>query len=286
MKKIIILFTLIALIFISGCSKGAYNVNPTDNKGHVEVAIQDQDTRIIDLRLSQFIANLTLLDNYSINDYYINISSTTPPTTAYEVCLKEGTEFYQGEILQVTSLGGNNYQLLLDKPLDYAYTTAGGCSLRNTDWAVAGSLGNPITFSVSPAKLENVSWDITRIILTCIGDGAGASNDAPDLSTFFTMNAITNGIVFRTVDGETVNIFNAKDNFHLNSEAYDLAIYPKSRAGLFGVAVRRSFNGPDKNGVVIRLDSETSDSFELIVRDDLTDMTECHAVVQGHEVDR
>ena len=69
------------------------------------------------------------------------------------------------------------------------------------------------------------------------------------------------------------------------SETYDLSIYPKSRFGYYAVTSRRTFSGADKNGVTVRLNADTDDTFQLIIRDDLTDMEECHAIVQGHVVE-
>lgn len=282
------MFVLVFLILIFGAvifSSGVFVISPLDVNGNVEVAIQDQYSEIIDLKLSKKIADINITMNTNIDDKFVNISSGVVPIVYNSVCFKENESFYQGNIISVISLGGSNYQIELDKPLDYAFTTLGGCSIRTDNWAVDGSI-IPQIFSVSPSSLNNVSWDVTRVIFGCIGDGVGASNDAPDMSSFFTTSIIDNGIVFRVVDGFTKNIFSAYDNFHLGLEAYDVIFYPKNRLGLYAVTTRRSFNGDDKNGVTIRLNSETNDSFELIIQDDLTDMEECHAIAQGHKVIR
>lgn len=298
MKRIIFIIGLISLIFFSGCSENAGSTTFYDNgficdrngdcieleDGNLPISIQDQHTEIVDLRLSKIISEINITKNTTIDDRFINITSNVLPSINDLVCFKEGTAFYQAEILSIISLGGNQYTIEVDKPLDFAFTTDGGCSIRDDDWAVDGSI-TPQIYSVSPSGLyDNVSWDITRVILVCLGDGTTAPDPIPDMSSFFTMDAITNGIVFRSVNGITKNLFNVKDNFHLVSETYDLTFYPASRFGLFAVTSRRSFSGFDKNGVTIRLEAITNDRFDLIIQDDLTDMEQCHAVVQGHVV--
>lgn len=279
-----IIFALLFLAIVSSNNIVYDASNPKDTYGNLEVAIQDQFTEIIDLKLTQFIDYINLTDNYSIGDVYINVSTASIPVKNQIICLKEGTAFYQAHIINITNLSLNNYELHMDRPLDFNFTTGGGCSLRDGNWAVDGSV-TPKIFKVSPFGLyDNVSWDITRVILTCIGDGISGADPTPDLTSFMVTDPLTYGIVLRSVNGKTKNIFSANDNFHLISEAYDLTFYDASKFGLYGSVLRRTFNGQDKNGVTIRLNAVTNDSFELIVQDDLTDMDECHAVAQGHVV--
>lgn len=271
---------VVSIMFSTLIPKIVYN-----GGGEVNTIWQDQATEIVDLKLTENIANVTLLVPTEIDDIYVNISSPVPPVVGNSLCLKENRSFYQGDINDVVSLGGNNYQLEMDQPLDHEYSLEGGCSIRNNDWAVDGSNETRV-FSVSPFGLnEDIEWDITRVILVCLGDGVSGPTDVPDMSSFMTTDSLDNGIVFRHVDGVTKNLFAAKDNFHLVSEAYDLTLYPKNRFGFYATTFRRTFNGHDKNGVVIRLKAIDNDMFQLLIRDDLTDMEECHAVVQGHVTD-
>lgn len=280
----VLIVLLLVLIFVSS-NPVVYDVNKKfDVDGNLKVGVHSQHTEIIDLKLSKKIADINITLNTAIGDFFVNISSLVTPNFDDLVCFKENKSFYQGNILGVVNLTANNYQIELDRPLDFAFTTLGGCSIREDNWAVDGSVTDQ-TFVVSPSGLNNVTWDITRVIFGCLGDGVGASNFAPDMSDFFTTDVVTNGIVFRSVNGITKNIFSAKDNFHLGLESYDVSFTAKSKLGLYGVTSRRTFNGMDKNGVTVRLNSNTSDAFELIIRDDLTDMTECHAIAQGNVVD-
>jgi len=258
---------------------------PLDNSGNIEVALQDQHTEIIDLKLNKLINNITLLQNTNIYDRIININSISAPNVLESICLKEGVAFYQAHILDVDSLGGNEYTIELDTPLDFPYTTSANGCLSIVNMAVDGSV-TPVIFSLSPQGLDdNVSWDITRVLIVMSGLGIGAQNLAPDDSDFGVTEVLTNGVVLRSINGITKNIFNVKRNGELRLRAYDVTYTEKSKAGLYSVGVRRSFSGQDKNGVTIRLDAATNDALQIIIQDDLTEMFGMQVVAQGHLVD-
>ena len=98
---------------------------------------------------------------------------------------------------------------------------------------------------------------------------------------------LTNGIFFRVKNGTTKNIFNAKTNGDLAAHMFDLNYVDDTLgpSGQYGLRGRRTFGGQSKNGVVIRLNSETNDIFECVVQDDLTDLTNFQIIVQGHIVE-
>lgn len=288
MKRYIILISAILLLF-SGCSHVSVNTNPTDNNGHLEISKQDQYSEVIDLKMNRKLDDITLLKNHSIGERNV-LAETTGyvPVVGDWLCLKDvdGKAFLQTEILAFTNIVGNQYNFTIDMPLDFGFSVDDGCSINSVNLAVDGSV-TPITFKISPGGLaNNVSWDIVRMMFGFAGDGVGSSNEAPDDTGFGTETALTNGIVLRTVDGITKNIFNAKTNGDLRQRSgNDLLYVDSNRLGLYAVHARRTFNGDDKNGVTIRLNGATNDTLELIVQDDLTDMEEFQVVVQGHVVE-
>lgn len=262
-------------------------VMPVDDEGNLETIKQDQHTEVIDLKLHQILDEMTLLANYSIGVFFINVETTGDvPIIGDSICLKESTAFYQAEVLAVTPIAGNQYTLRLDIPTDFAFTTDAFACLNNDNMAVDGSV-TPVLFRVSPANLTaGVEWDLTRFMLSFRGAGYGTPpNNQPDDAGFGTMGPLTNGIYIRSVNGITKNLFNAKTNFDLKSRMYDIDYSLDNKNGEFGARGRRSINGDDKNGVTIRLEAVTEDEFQLWVNDDLTDMTEMVMVVQGHVVD-
>lgn len=261
---------------------------PIDTSGNLEVAIQDQFTEIIDLKLFRATDIMIILDDTIIGSHSINVSTPTTPTIGDVACLKHntGSAFMQAEILTVAAIGIDEYELGLDTPVDFVFTTGDECDFGTTNWAVDGSIDHQ-SFTVSPGGLLNTTkWDIVRIILLCEGNAVTGPDDTPDGTSFFTMDAITNGIYLRTVDGTIKNIFNSKSNNDLILRMYDVNVNTvKNRFGLYTVSTRRTFAGQDKNGVTIRLNALGQDSIELVIQDDLTPMNLCEAVVQGHIVE-
>lgn len=257
-------------------SDGTNEVKVTNNA--LDVNIQDQTTEIIDLHLSQLIQTVTIITNTAIDDTVITISSAAEPTNGYIACLKEGSAFYQGEILSHVA-NGVNWDISLDTPLDFAYTTVGGCSERNINLAVDGSV-TPVIFSLSPSNLvSGTEWDIVRVM------GSLTDETSMDDAKFGGMLALPKGIVFRTRDGTIKNIFNAKTNSDLKSHMYDVAYSDKAPSGSFGLNFRRTFGGQNRNGVVIRLCADDNDEFQVIIQDDLTDLVTFNVITQGHIVE-
>jgi len=259
-------------------------IEPLESNGAVPVNIQDQHSEIIDLILHNQIDTIALNQTNSIDDRFIYINTSTTPDNTMIICLKEESAFYQASILSVSSIGGDMYLIELDTPLDYAFTSATYGELATTNMAIDGS-STPVIFKVSPkGSRDNVSWDITRIIFVMAGTGIGAQNDAPDDGDFGVTGVLTNGVVLRSINGITKNIFNVKRNGEFRLRAYDVEYTDASKAGLYSVGVRRTFAGQSKNGVTVRLDAITNDTIEVIIQDDLTDMFGMKAVVQGHMV--
>lgn len=245
----------------------------------LDVNIQDQTTEIIDLHLSRLVQAIVIVTNASLSDTVITVSSVGTPVAGNLVCLKEGSKVFQSYILSVAA-NASNWDLTLDSPLDYAFTTAGGCSERSTNMAVNGSV-TPVEFEISPATLNSdVEWDIVRII------GQIIDSTSMDDTTFGgIVGGLTNGCVLRYEDGEEKNIFNIKTNGEIALRMYDTAYADKRPSGSFGFKFRRTFGGQGKNGVVIRLTAIHGDSLKLIIQDDLTGLDDFYIVAQGHRTD-
>ena len=250
--------------------------------GGLDVNIQDQHTADIDLLLVRRLDTFTILADTSIDDTSMDIETTgVIPTTSHDrICLKEGSAFYQGEILSVVPIAGNQYTITLDSPLDFAFTAAGGTyTLTNDNLAVNGSV-TPVIFRVSPAGLDaGIKWDITRMFVHIQGTAA------MDDGLFGDQAALTKGVVFRTNNGIVKNLSNAKSNGDFAEHAFDRNYASKAPAGKTSVTIRRTWAGPSKSGVTKRLSASTSDEFQCIVQDDLTGVDHMHVIVQGHVVE-
>lgn len=246
--------------------------------GGLDVNIQDQHSQTINLLLARVVQVVTVATAAAIDDMVITLTAAVSPVVGNLICLKEEKSFYQGFIMAVVA-NGSNWDVTLDTPLDYAFTTAGGCSERNSNMAVDGSV-TPVEFSVSPGDLQDgVQWDITRILATI------TSGTAMDDAKFGGIPALTRGIYMRHVNGITKNLFNIKSNQDWRLEAFDVNYSTKAPAGSYGFSIRRTYGGQSKSGVTLRLDAISSDKLSVWVQDDLTGDDTFFMRVQGHEVE-
>lgn len=249
-------------------------VNTVD--GSLLVMTQDQHTAPFDYFFAQGIgAPTTLASPAAVDDLSIVVTSATNFSVGNYIGIfnAASNRFYFGEALSVVST-----TVTLDIPIDYAFSAGDVVVSTTRELNVDGSV-TPQVFSVrastAPATLE---VDITRIIIQMETDAA------VDLSKFGDIaGGLANGIVLRRMDGETRNIFNAKTNFDIAILGYDLSIYASTNPaqGVDGLTARITFAGMEKHGVAIQL--STGDALQLIVQDDLTDITKFRIMAQGHE---
>lgn len=253
-------------------------------KGTTDVAIQDQTTPDISLYLGNTLDSFTLGSDRTLGDESFNIITTgATPIAGNFIFLKEVTAFSQLEIMGVTPVAGNEYTITTSMPLDFAYTTTGASgTLQNVNMNVNGSVSD-VKFHIDLAGLISGSkWDVTRMII------ASTMTSAGDDGLFTNLAKLAIGIFFRTKNGITKNLFNARENSDIADEsAGDVSYTTRSGGGgTFGMRGRITFNGPDKRGVVKRLVLNTSDEFQGFVRDNLTDasLIRLRTKIQGQVV--
>lgn len=245
-------------------------------KGSLDVKIQDQHTPVVDLFLSQLIQTVDITTNTAVDDSVVTITSAAQPTNGNIICLKEDGHFYQGKILSSVA-NASDWDVTLDTPLDYPFTTVGGCSERNINLAVDGSTV-PVEFIISPSDpTKIVSWDITRFMASVL------DATAMDDGTFGGIPALTNGCYLRIENGIKKNLVNIKTNGDWSLRSFDVTYSNKAPAGQFGLTVRKSYAGQEKAGVTLRITDD--DTITMVVQDDLTGLISFQMVAQGHIVD-
>ena len=245
--------------------------------GTVDAYVQDQTTDRISLYLAQVLDTITIQANTEKDDELITIETTgVVPVIGNFVCLQEDGKITQVEITSVSLFVGDVYDIGIAVPLDYAYTTEGGCTLQNVNMNIDGSTTHA-EFEVSPKA--PYAWDITRMFVSMIMSSAGDDGEFGDI-----VGGIDKGVYLRKDDSDTSqNIANIKINGDLRLEGYDVTYTTRSGGlGSYGLASRITFSGQDKAGVVIRLSGNSSDRFEAVVRDDLSSIGLFRIKVQGH----
>jgi len=261
-------------------------INPLkiESDGGIAVNVQDQTTPALDLYFTQPQgAPSTLAASTSIDDLTIsvtdNILSDGDYVGVFSGASGEG-RFFFAEVLG-TPTGTGPYVATLDTPLDFAFEAGDNVISTTRDINVDGS-GTTQIFSVQVGGASgDIVVDITRLILTMV------LTTQPDDGLFGNIPKLTNGIVLRRVDGDTRNIFNAKDNHELANLAYDVTYEARSiPQGSYGLRWRYTFAGQDKHGVAVRL--MAGESLELLVQDDLTtgpnDIISFRMIAAGHIV--
>lgn len=242
-------------------------------KNGLDVNLQDQHTQIIDLHLTQEQDTFTLAAGIPIDTLVFNVVGGHTIAVGEMLCLREDAAFMQAEVLNVAVNA-----ITIDTPTDFAFTVAAVCSNNIFDLSVDGSVTSQ-TFGVGLGGLQaGESWDITRLILLI------EDNVVMDTAKFGGIGALTNGVVLRARNGIVKNLFNVKTNGEFAVHSYDVTYDDKAPAGLFGIRIRSTFAGQEKRGVTIRLDRDTEDSLDLIIQDDLRDLSTFRAVAQGHVV--
>lgn len=251
-------------------------------QGSRDVSVQDQTTPIVDAHLNRVLDTVELLAPLAVDDLTASIRVVTVPLVGDVLGLKEagGFAFYQGEVLTVTPVAGNDYDIELDTPLDFAFGVLDIGELQSINLAVDGSV-TPQIFEVNATGLAlTAEYDITRLMANLIG------TSAMDDGKFGNLTALDKGIVIREANGTTKNIFNAKTNGEIKEHAFDLFYSDKAPAGQEGMSFRRTFGGQSKNGVVIRITGKSGDGLRCIVQDDLTLLVSFRMTAQGHFVER
>lgn len=241
----------------------------TSTNSALDVAVQDQFTEIIDFYLhSHDTEGNLLLSPVAVDDTDITLTPGHGAVIGNIIGIKENAVMYQSEIINVVG-----DVITVSSPSDRAFTTSAGVHIGSNNMNVDGSATTQIFKLSAPI---GVKWDIVRILFYI------QDNSSMDDSRFGGLTALTNGVVIRLKNGNVKNIFHVHSNGEFAIRAFDTVYTDKAPAGSFGFRVRRTFGGPSKNGVVIRLDGDIDDQLQVLIQDDLTGLENFNCVAQGH----
>lgn len=234
-----------------------------------DVYVQDPEYIGFNLYLCSQLAQTTLASNTSLNANTIVVTSATGIASGQSINIAQGNRIFQSLVTNV-----NGTTITLASPLDYAFTA--GATICSGNWNLNqnGSV-TPIIFKIQPPPSAN--FHITSISFSM-------TDDAPmDNSKFGSLTALTNGLVARRVDGSTATYFLITNNAGFYQFGYDVDYLAKVPAGVYALQARKNIR--TINGNVIALNGATGDQFQVIVRDDLTALTEFAVQVHGYIVE-
>jgi hypothetical protein len=246
-----------------------YENNSTD------INIQDSTSPLMIVKASKLIAETTITSAAVIDEYTIDVASTTSFLVGQYLTIYNANEdrVYFSNILSINVL-----EITLDTPIDFDFPIGSFVSIGDTNLNVNGSV-TPQIFGVrNPTGIDiPLKFDITRLMFSCLTD------NTVDLSKFGDIiGGITRGLVVRRVDGTQQNVFNIKTNAEMKNMMYDFDIETAQGAQQDGFNTRFTFGGQNKMGAVLRIGA--NEDLQVIVQDDLESLVSLTLIAEGSQV--
>jgi len=186
------------------------------------------------------------------------------------------------EVLLLDVVGDRSFQavvknvsddtITIDRPIDNIFPSATSLGrIVTSNMAVDGS----VTPQIFTFRAGTKPINITRTIIQILGD-----NTTMDDGKFGNLPALTNGLVFRIIDGYQKTLYNFKTNADIKLFCYDVNYSANAPAGNTGLTARITFSGQDKHGMAIRVTDSTA--IQWVIQDDLTGLVNMQSTVEGH----
>jgi len=242
-------------------------------KDPIDVSLQDQISPVVDCFLTQKHGTATLAIPTAFDDRTITLVAGHGFTNGSMIEIDNGDmRFYQSRVISVAT-----NVLTVTNPLPFVFPVTSIVKRVSPNMNIDGSVA-PIVFTAHPPA--GVEWDINILSVNMLDD------TVMDDAKFGGITALANGVIFRTVNGETQNIFTALDNGcflrHCDTEN---PYSDKAPAGLYGFNSKRHFNGQNGDGVARRIGGDEINEFQAVVADNLTGLSRFWCVIRGHAVE-
>ena len=261
---------------IYGPSGGAISVDSIGVTKALVVHNEDIDVQLINFLMHEETGTtFTLASAASSGDTAITVTNAAGLSVGDRLEITEGQNI-QFSLPIITNIATNT--LTLDGPLDDDYTVAATVELVETNMAVLGTLGSPVSYVIKPHASD--IWHLTRLNFSMVHKSAAADN------LFGSLAALTNGVVLRshTALNGILTLANWKNNQQFKEDMFDVIYSDKAGPTLFGTSGRWSFK--QRTDTIIRLDGAQGDFLEVLVQDDLTatsnEISDFQIKMQGH----
>ncbi len=241
--------------------------------GALNVHDSDVHTRPLNLPVLRCTANTT-----------VPAAQIVAGDTSFDVSAGDGVNFPVGTTISLTD--GTSKEtvlfkvtiqatdtLTLDMPVGLTYSTSTVVKecIANIS-SVAGTLTSPQIYEVGPPAGEE--WHIVRFIVAMTLTSAGADN------LFGNITALTNGIVFRISNGNIINFTNWKANSDMAADFYNLDYIPAKGGASDAMRGRASIK--IGSGAIAKLVGDAGATIQILVQDDITNITSFSIKFQGH----
>ena len=228
----------------------------------VDVNIQSQTSPLFQYFLmDEQKTDISLTSEISIDASVINVSSGHGFTAASGeyILVRNGDVFTQTKVKSVATDA-----ITVEMPIDSRYPVFGTTVIRgNINMNIDGSAAPTDFICLLPESSgAQIPIDISTIILTM-----QHGSNVPDDAKFGGLTALTNGIYFRKVNGDRLNLGNYQNNQRFRDIGAEVLYTEKAPAGTNGTIIKLPLE--DVFGQVIRLNPRTNDCFLGHVRDDI-----------------
>lgn len=228
----------------------------------IDVHIQSQTSPLFQYFLmDEQKTDIALTELIGIDDTVVNVSPGHGFTAASGeyILIRKGDIFTQAKVKSVATNA-----ITMEMPIDSGYSIFGTTVIRgNINMNIDGS-ATPTDFKcLLPSDSgAQIPIDISTIILTM-----QHGSNVPDDAKFGGLTALTNGLYFRKVNGDRINLGNYQNNQRFRDVGATVEYTEKAPAGTNGTIITLPLE--DVFGQVIRLDPRTNDCFLSHVRDDI-----------------
>lgn len=243
-------------------------INIEGRDGKLNVAPEYKNDIPADYYLYRTDTTQTITSDTSIDDTVINVTDTTGVVVGDAITIYEDISMFQSLVTATTAT-----TITISSPLDYEFTT--GAIVETGVWSmnVDGST-IPQIFSIKAPpnkRLHLHTIGVSMLDATAMDDGK-----------FGGITALTNGVIFRIENDFIKNLALIVNNLGFWENGFETSYVDQTLgpAGQYGFRARRKL--PEINGTILQLEKEETSKFEIIIRDDLTDLNQMTTTINGH----
>lgn len=239
---------------------------PGESNGAIPVNVQCLHTDSVDLYLHLDEAQPSITATASLDDTTLTVNSVAGVSAGDAITVYEGDRFFQS--LVVSAVGTT---ITLASPLDYGFGPTAQLRVGAWNFNVDGST-TPVKAAIWAPPAAQFDLHSVQVTMT--------STTVMDSAKFGGIAALTNGVLFRIVDGVTKNLPLIVNNTGFHEIGFSLVYDEKAPAGVYGL--RASKNYCEVNGRSVKLGCCSSDELQFWIRDDLTGLDLLSVAVNGH----
>lgn len=216
----------------------------------------------------------TLSIAVTTGDNQVTLTNAANFNVGDEIKIEDG--FLEPIFFKIMAKAGNLIDI--DSPITFDHAIGSTVTKIYTNLAQAGlttgaTRANPIIFN---AFVPNGSIvHITNMVISMLDD------NSMDDGSFAGEPALQNGLVLRAQsDGAIGTYTNWKDNRNIREDIFTAQYVEKTQSNEYGFAA--SYNIKKSIGGIVYLDGSQNDKFQVLIQDDLTQITEIRLKMQGH----